>query len=164
MVRTSFSEMLGLSFRVTGTVKNIDPKMPRNKPCRCGSGKKAKKCCLGPKPWTVYGTDGSPSWDEGKNAFGYALITGGDEIISLTELIAYITGKHKHAPEKRSFLLTAGDAETGESYRFATPDVALAYMKKAYPENNHFIILRLPSHYERLNTRFTRVLVHVVPE
>ncbi len=28
-----------------GTVKREEPKIGRNDPCRCGSGKKYKKCC-----------------------------------------------------------------------------------------------------------------------
>ncbi|MDC0274063.1 SEC-C metal-binding domain-containing protein [Planctomycetaceae bacterium] len=27
------------------TIRNLDPKIGRNDPCRCGSGKKYKKCC-----------------------------------------------------------------------------------------------------------------------
>jgi preprotein translocase subunit SecA len=29
----------------TGTVENTEPKIGRNDPCPCGSGKKYKKCC-----------------------------------------------------------------------------------------------------------------------
>jgi len=29
------------------TIRNIGPKVGRNDPCPCGSGKKYKKCCLG---------------------------------------------------------------------------------------------------------------------
>jgi uncharacterized protein len=31
---------------VTGTVRRKEPKIGRNEPCPCGSGKKYKKCCL----------------------------------------------------------------------------------------------------------------------
>ena len=31
----------------TRTIRNIGPKVGRNDPCPCGSGKKYKKCCLG---------------------------------------------------------------------------------------------------------------------
>ncbi len=30
----------------TGTVRRTEPKMGRNDPCSCGSGKKFKKCCI----------------------------------------------------------------------------------------------------------------------
>ncbi|MBT6848912.1 MAG: hypothetical protein HOA14_15960, partial [Planctomycetaceae bacterium] len=29
------------------TIRNAGPKVGRNDPCPCGSGKKYKKCCLG---------------------------------------------------------------------------------------------------------------------
>ena len=30
----------------TGTIRNLSPKIHRNEPCPCGSGKKYKKCCF----------------------------------------------------------------------------------------------------------------------
>jgi peptide deformylase len=35
-----------LNHRVAETVRNTEPKLGRNDPCKCGSGKKYKKCCL----------------------------------------------------------------------------------------------------------------------
>jgi preprotein translocase subunit SecA len=32
---------------ISKTIRNIGPKVGRNDPCPCGSGKKYKKCCLG---------------------------------------------------------------------------------------------------------------------
>jgi SEC-C motif-containing protein len=37
-----FSDSKGVAM---GTIKRDEPKVGRNEPCRCGSGKKAKKCC-----------------------------------------------------------------------------------------------------------------------
>ena len=33
-------------FIKTETISNISPKIHRNEPCPCGSGKKYKKCCF----------------------------------------------------------------------------------------------------------------------
>ncbi len=40
----------GHSRRVAPTFKRAVPKVGRNDPCPCGSGKKHKRCCLGKLP------------------------------------------------------------------------------------------------------------------
>jgi uncharacterized protein YecA (UPF0149 family) len=39
--------MAVLGSQAHGTIKRDEPKTGRNEPCRCGSGKKFKKCCIG---------------------------------------------------------------------------------------------------------------------
>ncbi|MCJ7747844.1 MAG: SEC-C domain-containing protein [Desulfobacterales bacterium] len=44
-------EFFGVTYvaKSVGTLKRKHPKVGRNNPCPCGSGKKFKKCCMGGK-------------------------------------------------------------------------------------------------------------------
>lgn len=43
---SNFKKINGVWYYVDGIVKNDNPKIGRNEPCLCGSGKKYKKCCF----------------------------------------------------------------------------------------------------------------------
>lgn len=93
---------------------------------------------------------------------GYALIVGDEPDCDREELLAFLRGRHPAHPGMR-LVFSAGDAETGESFRFAYPPLAEAYARTAYP-GQQYVIVALPKTYASMQHRWTRNLVYVVPE
>jgi hypothetical protein len=162
----AFASILGLTATVgrTQTIVN-EVKLKRNGLCTCGSGKKFKKCCMpnrATNPISVYDFLGRPIYDlRGDNLHGYALVTGGDDDIPYTELIAFLSGKHRHA--KGTFFLSAGSEMTGKSYRFATPLLAAEFARKHHPGKD-FIVAAVPANWRSLNHQFDDHLTMTLPE
>jgi hypothetical protein len=150
------------SFTVTAPIENVQGRIDRNKPCRCGSGVKGKKCCLKPVSDVVYDIHGNTTQDFADNPHGYAVICGGEDKVPHAELRAYMRGEHRHAPGKCWFL-TSGDKETGKSHRFAFPSLGHEYARKFYPGADYMVV-RLPKDYYALEIRFAQDLLFHVPE